>query len=120
MLSFAVDSFSFDALGYTSRLAVIARDRLGAIVSDAEERINYLSTDSLVSVVSSGAVQTRGNGDALIVARTTDGPADTIRVLVAQRVAKVVLASDSLLFESLNAEDLLAGTALDPLGSRVA
>jgi hypothetical protein len=120
-LSLDVDSLTFDALLDTARVRLVGRDRLGAIVADAGERTSYFTTDPLVIGVSpSGAVHSAGNGSALVIAQSSDGPADTVRVEVAQRVAALVLDQDSVLFESLHAEAPIVGAVLDRQGMAVA
>jgi hypothetical protein len=120
-LSFETDSMVFDALLDTMTLSVVGRDSLGAVVADTRARTSYVSTDPLVVGVSpSGVVQAGGNGAALVIAQSSDGPADTIRVVVAQRVATITVNSDSVLLQSLQAEYQLLGVALDRMGVPVA
>jgi hypothetical protein len=120
-LTLTVDSIAFDALLDTSQVIVVGHDRLGSVVGDAAEHTTYVSTDPRVAVVSAGgAVHSVGNGAALIIAQSADGPADTVRVEVAQRVVEVVVDRDSLLFESLHAEAPVSGSARDRHGITVA
>jgi len=120
-LALDVDTLAFDALHDASALAVVGRDRLGALVADASTRTMYRSTDSLViAVASNGVAHSAGNGSALLIGESTDGPSDTVRVVVAQRVVSVRVDRDSVLLESLNAEQPVSGSALDRLGFVVA
>jgi hypothetical protein len=120
-LALDADTVAFDALSDTARFSLVGRDRLGALVADAGERTVYVSTDSQVIAVSaSGIAQSAGNGAALVIAQSSDGPSDTVRVVVAQRVTALVVNLDSVLFESLQAEQHVTGTAVDRLGIAVA
>jgi hypothetical protein len=119
-LTLSVDSIAFDALLDTSQVNVVGHDRLGVIVGDAAGRSSYFSTDPAVAGVSgSGAVHSVGNGSALVIAQSADGPADTVRVTVAQRVVAITMDRDSILFESLHAEQGVAGVARDRRGAPV-
>jgi hypothetical protein len=114
------DSLTFDALLDTTAFSLVGRDRLGALVADAAARTTYLTSDrGVIDVTTAGVAHSTGNGSALIVAQSGDGPADTVRILVAQRVTAVTLARDSLLFTALNAEQTPVATPRDRLGSPV-
>jgi hypothetical protein len=113
-----VDALDFDALNDTVPLVLDARDRLGAVVSSAE--LSFASSDTSVATVSSaGVVRSRHNGSVALVIASADGPGDTVAVEVTQRVAAIALGQDSLIFASLNAEQVLAATPVDRLGSAV-
>ncbi len=112
-------SLSFDALKDTARLVAQVSDSLGAPLSG--QVITYSSADTgVVTVDVSGLVTSRGNGSTIIYARASNGVADSAPVSVAQRVASVAVARDSLLFEALQAILPTQAAALDRLGSPVA
>jgi hypothetical protein len=78
-----VSPLVFDALGDTARLAVVALDSLGQVL--AEPKVAFQSSDpSVVEVLDSGLLRTRGNGSVTIVARDAGGASDSVRVSVTQ------------------------------------
>src|SRR5438876_12276552 len=108
-----------DALRDTIRLGVQLSDSLGAPV--AGQTVTYRSSDTTVaSVAPDGLVTPRGNGSAWVHARASNGAADSVPVTVSQRVARVVVAPDSLAFDALQAAQPIRASALDRLGSPVA
>jgi len=119
-LLLGVDSVAMDALQDTVHVSVSGRDRLGALVLDVAGRTTFTSTNlAVVDVDAAGMIRATGNGDGLVIARSTDGPSDTVRVTIAQRVAALTADRDSVFFESLNAEQVVRGLPLDRLGSLV-
>src|SRR6266550_3343456 len=117
-LQLTVDTVSFDALGDTIRLAFSARDRLDAPISSTP--VSYSSTDTaVVTVGADGLVRSRDNGGAFVIARSPDGPADSVQVSIAQRVEGISVDRDSVLFESLQAVQPVRVTATDRLGATV-
>jgi hypothetical protein len=114
------DSLTFDALLDTTALSLVGRDRLGALVADAAARTTYLTSDrGVIDVTTAGVAHSTGNGSALIVAQSSDGPGDTVRIVVSQRIARIAAARDSFLLEALHAEQVLNVTPQDRLGSPV-
>jgi len=117
-LTLSKDSIGYDALGDSTPVTFDARDRLGAAVNSAT--VSYSSTEpSVVSVDPQGVTRSVGNGSALIIAASSDGPADTVRLTVAQRVIAIRLDQDSLLFESLHAVRTAGAHPIDRLGAVV-
>src|SRR5881394_1435840 len=109
---------SFDALGDTLRLATTVSDSLGAPL--ANQTLAFSAGDtSVVAVGSDGLVTSKGNGSAWIHARAWNGVGDSIHVVVAQQVARVVVPRDSILFDALQAAGAIQATAVDRLGSPV-
>ena len=114
------DTLTFDALLDTAAFSLVGRDRLGALVADAAARTTYVSTNSgVIEVSPGGATRSVGNGTALVIAQSTDGPADSVRVLVEQRVASIAVTQDTVAFDALKADRGLGAEALDRLGSVV-
>src|SRR2546430_10507143 len=114
------DTIRFDALRDTTTLDPIASDSLGAVVHQPTVVVQVLD-DHIAQVDGSGTLRSLSPGSTIVTVRDpVTGVSTSAPVVVQQRVAQVVLAKDSLVIESLNAEQLLAGTALDPLGSAVA
>jgi len=117
-LTLNADSLGYDALGDSTPVSFDARDRLGAGVRSAV--VSYSSTDAgVASVDAGGIIRTRNNGTTLIIGASQDGPADTVRVSVAQIVSAILTDSDSLVLESLHAQQDVHATAVDRLGSPV-
>lgn len=78
-----VSPLVFDALGDTTRLIVVALDSLGQVL--AEPNVGFRSSDpSVVEVLDSGLLRTRGNGSVTIVAKEAGGASDSVRVSVTQ------------------------------------
>src|SRR5256886_10487301 len=93
---------SLDALGDTGQLTTIAFDSLGTQL--ANQMLGYSAGDtSVVTVGASGLVTSKGNGTTWIHATARNGAADSVRVVVAQRLASVVAKRDSILFGALQA-----------------
>jgi len=109
---------SLDALADTVQLAAAVADSLG--VPLANQTLTYSAGDtSVVTVGSAGLVTSKGNGSAWIHARAWNGVGDSIRVVVTQQVARVVVQRDSIVFSALKATLPLGATAMDRLGSAV-
>jgi hypothetical protein len=118
-LQLSADTLSFDALTDSLPVGFTAWDKRG--IRAASARIAYSSTNpSVVTVGSDGAVRSVGNGAAFVIGQSPDGPADTIQVAVAQRVVRIELGQDSLLFESLHAVRGAWAHPVDRLGAVVA
>jgi hypothetical protein len=117
-LRLAAESVSFDALGDTIPVSFSAWDRLGSAIANASA--SYRSTDpAVVAVTPDGLVTSLDNGAALLIAESPDGPADTVQVTVAQRVAAIVVGRDTLSFESLRAVQGAQAVAVDRRGAPV-
>jgi hypothetical protein len=92
-LSLNMHDITFDALQDTSRLSVVGLDRLGALVSDATSRTSYTaSANSVTGLDPNGLVHAIGNGSTSVIARSMDGPSDTVRITVRQ-VARSLTAT---------------------------
>jgi len=114
-LQLSADTVTFDALTDSLPVAFTAWDRRG--VRAASARISYSSSDrNVVAVSPEGAVSSVGDGSALVIGQSADGPSDTLRVNVAQRVAGIVLQQDSVVFESLRAVRAAGARPVDRLG----
>src|SRR5437763_8515921 len=109
---------TLDALGDTVQLAVAISDSLGAPL--ANQTLAYSASDtSVVTVASGGLVTSKGNGSAWIHTRVWNGVGDSIHVVVAQQVARVLVPRDSIDFSALKATVQVGATAVDRLGSPV-
>jgi len=110
---------NFDALGDTAQLSVLVSDSLGAPLTN--QVLAYSASDSSVANVGPvGLVTSKGNGSTWIRARAYNGVADSVAVVVAQQVARVVVKRDSVLLDALHAVIPLQASAIDRLGSTVA
>jgi hypothetical protein len=108
---------SLDALGDTVQLAAAISDSLGAPLV---KTLTYSAADTaVVTVGSGGLVTTKGNGATWVYARAWNGVGDSIRISVAQQVARVVVQRDSIVFSALKAALSVGATAVDRLGSPV-
>src|SRR5205807_3050523 len=108
----------FDALNDTARAAVAALDSLNVAITNPA--LAFGSSDSVVATVdSTGLVRGHSNGAATITARSTSGVVTAIPVTVAQRVARLTVAKDSLRFDALRAVLPAAVVGRDRLGSAV-
>ena len=111
-------SILFDALGDTVRLTPALVDSLGVVLTKSQ--VAFSSTDSTtVSVSVDGLVRSRRNGAVLLVIRANTGATDTVPVTVSQKIARVTIAQDSILFDALGATAVVRATAIDRLGSPV-
>lgn len=118
-VSLSAGRTGFDALGDTSRLVAQASDSLGAPVVNPS--LALWSADTTVATVgANGLVTSRRNGAVWMYSRADNGIADSIRMVVAQQVARIAAVRDSLLLEALHAVLPLRATAFDRLGSPVA
>ncbi len=109
---------TLDALGDTVQLAAAISDSVGAPL--ANQALAYSAGDtSVVTVGSGGLVTSRGNGSTWIHAGAWNGVGDSMRVVVAQQVARVVVQRDSIVFGALKATLPIGATAVDRLGSPV-
>ncbi len=118
-LTVSAESLAFDALGDSVPLSFVARDRLGSLMTTA--RASYSSSDALSAEVSvDGVVRSRSNGSTMVICQSQHGPSDTVNVVVAQRVSRIQVDRDTLLFESLNAVLQVPAIPVDRLGSPVA
>jgi len=109
---------SLDALGDTVQLATAVSDSLGAPLTNQTLAFSAGDT-SVVTVGSGGLITSKGNGSTWIHARAWNGVGDSIRVVVAQQVARVVVPQDSIVFSALKATLSIGATAVDRLGSPV-
>ena len=108
----------FDALGDTVQLTTAISDSMGAPL--ANQALAFSAGDTSVATVESGGlVKSKGNGSTWIRARVWNGVADSVRVGVAQQVARLVVARDSILFGALQAVVPIQATGVDRLGSPV-
>src|SRR5690242_4716250 len=109
---------SLDALGDTVQLATAVSDSVGAPLTN--QTVTYSAGDTtVVTVASGGLVTSKGNGSTWIHARAWNGVGDSIRIVVAQRAARVVVQRDSIAFDALKATLSIGATAVDRLGSPV-
>jgi len=109
---------TFDALGDTAQLTASVSDSLG--IPLANQALAYSSGDTGVAGVGqSGLITSRSNGSTWIYARAGNGVADSVQIVVAQLVARVVAMQDSILLDALQAVLPTKATAIDRLGSRV-
>jgi hypothetical protein len=109
---------TFDALGDTLQLSAQLADSVGAPL--VGQVLVYSSSDSAVATVGSGGLVTsKANGAAWLHARAATGVGDSLRLLVAQQVARVVVKPDSLLLDALQAVLPVQATLVDRLGSPV-
>ncbi len=114
----AANRETFDALGDTIQFSTIVSDSLGAPV--ANQALAYTAGDtSIVRVGPGGLVTSTGNGSTWIHAKATNGVADSVRLEVAQQVARVVAKRDSILFDALQAALPVQASPVDRLGSPV-
>jgi hypothetical protein len=110
---------NFDALGDTVQLTTLVSDSLGTPLTN--QVLAYFSADTSVAKVGpSGFVTSRGNGSTWIYTRAANGVADSVRMFVAQLVARVVAKRDSILLDALQAVLPVQATAVDRLGAAVA
>src|SRR5437588_896186 len=110
---------TFDALGDTIHVGAAVFDSLGAPV--VREAVAYSAGDSsVVTIGLTGLVTSKGNGSTWIHAKAVDGVADSVRILVAQQVVRVVAKRDALVFAALQAAVAVQATPVDRLGSPVA
>ena len=110
---------NFDALSDTVQLSAVAVDSVGTSVSSPV--LSYSVGDTTVATVGAGGTLiSRANGSTKVYARALNGVADSLPVVVAQQVARVVANRDTILLEALKAALPIQATALDRLGSPVA
>ncbi len=109
---------TLDALGDTVQLTARLADSLGAAL--VNQVLTYTSSDTSVATVGpAGLVTARGNGATWLHARAATGVGDSLHLVVAQQVARVVAKPDSLQLDALQAVVPVQATALDRLGSPV-
>src|SRR5438105_567957 len=109
---------SLDALGDTLQLTGAISDSLGVPLPN--QTLTYSAGDtSVVTVGTGGLLTSKANGSTWIHARAWNGVGDSIRVVVAQQVARVVVQRDSMVFSALKATLPVGATAVDRLGSPV-
>jgi hypothetical protein len=109
---------TFDALGDTTQMTSVVSDSLGAPL--ANQVLAYSASDpSVAAVGSSGLVTSKGNGSSWVYARAMNGVADSVQIVVAQQVARLVAKRDSILLDALHAILPIQATAVDRLGSTV-
>src|SRR5690349_7538111 len=109
---------SFDALGDTAQLTVLVSDSGGSSISTPV--LTYSIRDTTVATVAaSGLITVKANGSTWVSARATNGVADSLPLVVSQRVARVVANRDSILLYALKAVLPIQATAFDRLGSPV-
>jgi hypothetical protein len=106
---------NFDALGDTAQLSVLVSDSLGAPLTN--QVLAYSTSDtSVANVGPTGLVTSRGNGSTWIRVRAYNGVADSVAVVVAQQVARVVVKRDSIQFDALQAVLPMQAALVDRLG----
>ncbi len=109
---------TLDALGDTVQLAAAISDSVGAPL--ANQTLAYSAGDtSVVTVGWGGLVTSKDNGSTWIHASVWNGVGDSIHVVVAQQVARVLVQRDSIDFSALKATVPVGATAVDRLGSPV-
>src|SRR5205807_8699645 len=107
---------SLDALCYTAQRTTMVSDSRGTPLANVT--LAYTAGDaSVVTVGATGLVESNGNGTTWIHATARNGAADSVQVVVAQQVARVVAKRDSILFDALQAVLPIQVTPLDRLGS---
>src|SRR6266704_3038974 len=105
---------NLDALSDTVQLTPTVSDSMGA--SLANQVLRYSAGDtSVVSVGPGGLITSRSNGATWIHAKAWNGVGDSVRITVAQQVARVVTTRDSLVFDALHAVLSVHATAVDRL-----
>lgn len=112
------DSVAFDALGDTARVVAVALDPGGSPVPGGE-MVWQATPDGIVAVDSTGHLTSVGNGVAQVTV-SVGGASRDIPVRVAQRVAELRVAPDSVVFRDPGEESPLSVQAFDRLGSAVA
>ena len=114
------DTVRLHSLGEERQLAVTLIDDQGLPVLDSvPEGLAYLAADGDVASLSeTGTIRANGNGATLVTVLL--GP-DTLRavVVVQQRPVRVELPADTVWFDALGDDHVIAGMAVDALGSRV-
>jgi hypothetical protein len=119
ILKLGVHAVTFDALRDSAHASFLALDRLGVPVRSAVAA--FQSHDTAVATVTpDGLLESKNNGATIVVATSSDGPADTMSVTVAQQVAAVATHADTLEFSSLHATQDVPAVPIDRLGSIVA
>ena len=109
---------TFDALGDTVHLAAAVSDSMGAPL--ANQVLSYSANDTSVATASAaGVVTSKGNGTTWVRSRAYNGVADSVAVVVAQQVARVVAKRDSVLLDALQAVLPVQATPVDRLGASV-
>ncbi len=104
-------------LGQELTLSATVRDIFGRVTPVP---VTWTSSNQdVASVDAGGVVSAIGDGDALIVASTADGPADTVTVTVAQAVSYVEVTPASQFFTFGGETDQLTATAYDAGGTAV-
>src|SRR5947207_8635875 len=102
---------TFDALGDTIQFNTAVSDSLGVAV--AGQAVAYSAGDtSVVTVGPTGIVTSKRNGSAWIHGTASSGAADSIRVLVAPQVTRVVVKRDSIVLNALQAVLPMQATAV--------
>jgi hypothetical protein len=110
---------NFDALGDTTQLTSLVSDSLGAPL--ANQVLAYSASDpSVAAVGSNGLVTSKGNGSSWVYARAVNGVADSVQIVVAQQVSRVVAKRDTIVLDALHAVLPIQASAIDRLGSGVA
>ncbi len=110
-LSLGTDSAVFDALLDTLSVSVSAEDQYGNALADTS--ISVTSSDDAVALwLADGRLVSVGNGTAIIIA-AADDRADTLDVVVAQRLAAVPVSPDSATILAGDAVRFSA-SAIDP------
>ena len=111
----SASSANLDALGDTVQLASTVSDSVGAPL--ANQVLTYSAGDTFVVTVGlSGLVTSKGNGSTWVHAQARNGVADSVRMVVAQQVARVIVKRDSILLEALQAVLPIQATPIDRLG----
>src|SRR6266550_3540184 len=109
---------NFDAFGDTVQLTALVADSVGA--SLANQVLAFSSSDTSVAKLEpSGLVTSKTNGSTWVYARASNGVSDSVRMVVAQQVARVVAQRDSILLDALQAVLPIQATPLDRLGTPV-
>jgi len=106
---------SFDALGDTAQLGTQVWDSLGAPL--ANQALTYFSRDTSVAKVGpTGMVTSNGNGSTWVFARAMNGVSDSLNLVVAQQVVRVMVKRDSVFLHALQAVLPVEAAAVDRLG----
>ena len=111
------DTVTLRALGAVQPLNVVALDPLGSVIQDAALQYDVLDT-AIATVTGFGEVRSRANGITTVMATRNDQSAAII-VRVAQRVAEISIATDTIRFTALGQTIVVPAQPVDSLGHPV-
>ena len=111
------DTVTLRALDAVQPLEVVALDPLGSVIQDAALQYDVLDT-AIATVTGFGEVRSRANGITTVMATRNDQSAAII-VRVAQRVAEISIATDTIRFTALGQTIVVPAQPVDSLGHPV-